>query len=255
MKNILTFTLIIAAMMTACGGESAKINEDPTKGITVTKNASCDVTADDCLQFALDYPVAGLNFDCSGDKLNHFATKLDGNVVTGACKLGDEVSFYIQGESNARKVSLGTVKLDNISKIKLATPPRIRLIDIATALTGKPAASLNQGDETVRATMALVKILQGIGLESGDNVIGDIQPTELTIEKKDKLAEIDRRTWARAIEHSFLKNPEICPKCSTAMRKETVFSFFADKEMRKLLETHEIEEGYFLPREPACEPP
>jgi len=72
---------------------------------------------------------------------------------------------------------------------------------------------------------------------------------------KDKLAEIDRRTWARAIEHSFLKNPEICPRCSTAMRKETVFSFFADKEIRKLLETHEIEEGYFLPRGSAGEPP
>ena len=199
-KILLPFAFsTLAVLMHGCGGESAKINEDPTKGITVTKNASCDVTADDCLQFALDYPVAGLNFDCSGDKLNHFATKLDGNVVTGACKLGDEVSFYIQGESNARKVSLGTVKLDNISKIKLATPPRIRLIDIATALTGKPAASLNQNDETVRATMALVKILQGIGLESGDNVIGDIQPTELTIEKKDKLAEISKDIGASEI--------------------------------------------------------
>ena len=72
---------------------------------------------------------------------------------------------------------------------------------------------------------------------------------------KDKLAEIDRRTWARAIEHSFLKNPEICPQCSAVMRKETVFSFFADKEIRKLFRTHEIEEGYFVPREPAGEPP
>ena len=94
---------------------------------------------------------------------------------------------------------MGTVKLDNISKIKLATPPRIRLIDMASALTGKPAASLNQGDDTVRATMALVKILQGIGLESGDNVIGDIQPTELTIEKKDKLAEISKDIGASEI--------------------------------------------------------
>ena len=199
-KILLPFAFsTLAVLMHGCGGESAKINEDPTKGVTVTKNASCDVTADDCLQFALDYPVAGLNFDCSGDKLNHFATKLDSNIVTGACKLGDEVSFYIQGESSTRKISLGTVKLDNISKIKLATPPRIRLIDMATALTNKSAASLNQNDETVRTTMALVKILQSIGLESGDNVIGDIQPTELTIEKKDKLAEISKDIGASEI--------------------------------------------------------
>ena len=135
-KILLPFAFsTLAVLMHGCGGESAKINEDPTKGVTVTKNASCDVTADDCLQFALDYPVAGLNFDCSSDKINHFATKLDSNIVTGACKLGDEVSFYIQGESSTRKISLGTVKLDNISKLKLATPPRIRLVDMATALT------------------------------------------------------------------------------------------------------------------------
>ena len=72
---------------------------------------------------------------------------------------------------------------------------------------------------------------------------------------KDKLAEIDRRTWAKAIEHSFLKNPENCPKCSALMRKDTVYSFFADQEIQKLLRTHEIEEGYFVPRETACEPP
>ena len=65
---------------------------------------------------------------------------------------------------------------------------------------------------------------------------------------KDKLAEIDRRTWAKAIEHSFLKNPEICPECSALMRKDTVYSFFADKEMQRLLRTHEIKTGYFVPR-------
>ncbi|MDM1021907.1 hypothetical protein QSV37_16655 [Acinetobacter sp. VNK23] len=191
-KILLPFAFsTLAVLMHGCGGESAKINEDPTKGVTVTKNGSCDVTADDCLQFALDYPVAGLNFDCSGDKFNHFATKLDSNVVTGACKLGDEVSFYIQGEG-ARKISLGTVKLDNISKLKISVPPRIRLIDMATGLTGKSPVSFSSSDETVNVAMALVKILQSIGAERGDNVIGDLQPIELTIEKKDQLVKLSK---------------------------------------------------------------
>ncbi|KXZ64075.1 hypothetical protein AVENLUH5627_03142 [Acinetobacter venetianus] len=191
-KIILPFALsTFAALLTGCGGESAKINEDPTKGVTVTKNGSCDVNADDCLQFTLDYPVAGLNFDCSGDKFNHFATKLQSNIVTGACKLGDDVSFYIQGE-NARKISLGTVKLDNISKLKVAVPSQIRLIDIASGLTGKEPNSLSPNDETVNVAIALVRILQSIGAERGDNVIGDLQPTELTTEKKNQLEQINK---------------------------------------------------------------
>lgn len=192
-KILLPFALsTLAIFLHGCGGESAKINEDPTKGVGgVTENTSCDVKATDCLEFALDYPIAGLNFDCSTDTVNHFATKLDGNVVTGACKVGDEVSFYIQGE-DSRKIDLGTVKLKDISAIKLATPPRIRLIDIASAIVGKPPTTVSQSDDTVRVGVALVKIFQSLGLEREDNVIGDIQPTELTQEKKDELANISR---------------------------------------------------------------
>jgi hypothetical protein len=52
-KTILPLSLsIIAAMMTACGGESAKINEDPNQGVDgVTSNTSCEVSASDFLKF------------------------------------------------------------------------------------------------------------------------------------------------------------------------------------------------------------
>ncbi|MDR7017012.1 hypothetical protein [Acinetobacter sp. 3657] len=192
-RIVLPFALsALAILLNGCGGESSKINEDPTKGTTgVTSNTSCAVTATNCLQFAMDYPIAGLNFDCSTDIVHHFATKFDSNAVTGACKIGDTATFYIQGEESP-KISLGAINLNNVAKVKLPTLPRIRVIDFAMALTGKTPASLNRDDETVRVAMALVKIFQSLGAEKGDNVFGDIQPTEITQEKKNQLAEISQ---------------------------------------------------------------
>ena len=66
---------------------------------------------------------------------------------------------------------------------------------------------------------------------------------------EEKLKDIDRATWARAVEHSFEHKPEECPRCSSLMIKEVVFSFFADREIKKLLKTHEIIKGYFVPYE------
>ena len=192
-KILLPFAVsTLAVMLHGCGGESAKINEDPTKGVEgVTSNTSCAVTADNCLRFVIDYPVTGLNFDCSSDKFNHFATRLEGNIVTGACKLGDSINFYIQGEG-ARKINLGTLNLDTISKTKMAIPPRIRLIDLAIAMTGQKPTTLNMSDDTTRVAVALIKILQSLGAENGDNVIGDIQPIELSKDKKNQLVDISK---------------------------------------------------------------
>jgi hypothetical protein len=193
-KILLPFAFsALAIFLHGCGGESAKINEDPTKGTTgVTSNTSCDVTAADCLQFVLDYPVAGLNFDCSTDKVNHYATKLDGNVVTGACKLGDNVTFYLQGEG-PRKINLGTIQLDKVAKVKVAAvPARIRILDLATALTGQTPASLSISDDTIRVAMALVKIFQSESITENNNIIGDVQPIEFTVEKKNTLSTISR---------------------------------------------------------------
>ncbi len=62
-----------------------------------------------------------------------------------------------------------------------------------------------------------------------------------------RLEEIDRSTWVKAVEHSFEKNPEKCPECSTFMLVDVVFSFNADKEIKKLVKTHGIVKGYFIP--------
>ncbi|WP_043970856.1 MULTISPECIES: putative pilus system protein FilF [Acinetobacter] len=192
-KILLPFAFsALAIFLHGCGSESTKINEDPTKGtIGVTSNTSCSISATDCLQFVLDYPVAGLNFDCSSDKVNHFATKLDSNIVTGACKLGDTVSFYLQGAESSRKISLGTIQLDKITKTKVAgVPARIRIVDLAMGLTGQTPASLSMSDDTIRVAMALVKIFQSQSIADDTNTIGDVQPIEFTPEKKNTLSSI-----------------------------------------------------------------
>ncbi len=62
-----------------------------------------------------------------------------------------------------------------------------------------------------------------------------------------KLEEVDRNTWSKAVEHSFEKNPEICPHCSTFMIRDVIFSFQADREIKILLKIHGVKKGYFIP--------
>jgi hypothetical protein len=61
-----------------------------------------------------------------------------------------------------------------------------------------------------------------------------------------KLEDIEGYTWAKAIEHSFENKPEVCPECSSIMVKDIVYSFQADKEIKKLVKTHGIVKGYFI---------
>ncbi|MDC4738979.1 protein FilF [Acinetobacter baumannii] len=178
----------LAIMLNGCGGGSSTINEDHTNGSgSSNANGSCAVSSNDCLQFSLDYPIAGLNFTCSSATNQSFVTKASGNSVVGTCKLGDTANFFLQGTQTKTKIDLGSINLDNISKIKVVVPPRLKVMDMATALTGVAPASLSQDDPTIRVAMALIKLFQSIGLERGDNVIGDIQPTQFTEDKKNTL--------------------------------------------------------------------
>lgn len=82
-------------MLNGCGGGSSTINEDPTSGSgSSNANGSCDASNSDCLQFSLDYPIAGLNFTCSSAANQSFVTKVSGNSVVGTCKLGDTANFF-----------------------------------------------------------------------------------------------------------------------------------------------------------------
>ncbi|EKU38622.1 MULTISPECIES: hypothetical protein [Acinetobacter] len=178
----------LAIMLNGCGGGSSTINENPTNGSGgATANGSCSITSSDCLQFSLDYPIAGINFTCSSAANLSFVTKASGNSVIGSCKAGDTASFYLQDSKAIRKIELGSVKLDTVSKIQMTVPPRLKVMDMAIGLTGQTPTSLNQNDPTIRVAMALVKLFQSIGLERGDNIAGDLQPTQFTDDKKNTL--------------------------------------------------------------------
>ncbi|MBJ9723490.1 protein FilF [Acinetobacter calcoaceticus] len=196
-KILLPFAVsTLAILLNGCGGGSSTINEDPTQGggDIPTTNLACkaaSISDESCLNFELDYPIAGLNFDCSLSPNQHYITKLDRNSVGGACGISssqsdETISLYLQG-SNARKISLGTIKLDSLGKYGTV---HLTVLDMATALTGQPPASMSNTDPTIRVAMALIKLFQSIGIERGDNVIGDLQPTQFTQDKKDLLSSL-----------------------------------------------------------------
>lgn len=194
-KIILPFALTgLMAALTACGGggESVTIHEDPNKGVTTSTNGCEDTAANKCQSFVVDYPVAGLNFDCSSDKNNHFVTEIVSSVAMGACPSGDKVSFYIQGAQSAKKIDLGTVDLGKIRPLKVnSQPAQISLMDMASGLTGKGISSANANDETFRVLTALVRVLQTAGIKQDIEVVaGDIQPVTLSKDLKEDLKKI-----------------------------------------------------------------
>ena len=64
----------------------------------------------------------------------------------------------------------------------------------------------------------------------------------------EKLDVIRKKTWAFAIEHCFQKDPKRCPRCGDAMMEQVIFSFEAERAVKKLTVTHYLYKGYFIPR-------
>ncbi|MFW1786671.1 protein FilF, partial [Acinetobacter nosocomialis] len=79
------------------------------------------------------------------------------------------------------------IKLDTLGKYGTT---HLTVLDMATALTGQPPASMSNADPTIKVAMALVKLFQSIGVERGDNVVGDLQPTQFTQDKKNLLTSL-----------------------------------------------------------------
>ena len=177
LKPFALTTLCLA--LASCGGESGNfINENDSAGVTTS--TSCNTSATDCFGFVLDYPVSGINFTCSSDTVNNFITLLSGNTVTGACKIGDKATFTIKGRNTNNQISLGTVDLNKLSVLKISEFQQLGIIDLATALTGQQPTQLNVNDNTIKVAMALVKIFQALGVQQAANVVGDVQPIDLS---------------------------------------------------------------------------
>lgn len=189
LKTIIPFSLsAICLALSACGGESATINEDPNAGIKTSTNG-CDWGEEKCQGFVVSYPISGLNFDCQSDPNNHFEVLREGNIFTGGCLVKDKVHFYIQGDNSSRRIDLGVVDLAKLSPLRVeAQPAEISLLDIAVGMTGKPASSMNMNDETYKIMVGLVRLFQAIAIDNGVSKSEvDVQPVELRLDQKNGL--------------------------------------------------------------------
>ena len=168
LKIIIPFAMsTICLALSGCGGESATIHEDPNAGFSVASNG-CNWNSSQCQPFVVAYPVDGLNFDCSSDKNNHFATKFETNVSTGGCRIGDSVQFYINGVDTNKRIELGAVNLSELMPSKVSPHAvQISLMDIAIGMTGKSITSQNNTDNTYKVLLGLITILQDISKDEG----------------------------------------------------------------------------------------
>ena len=168
LKIIIPFAMsTICLALSGCGGESATIHEDPNAGFSVASNG-CNWNSSQCQPFVVAYPVDGLNFDCSSDKNNHFATKFETNVSTGGCRIGDSVQFYINGVDTNKRIELGAVNLSELMPNKVSPHAvQISLMDIAKGMTGKSITSQSSTDNTYKVLLGLITILQDISKDEG----------------------------------------------------------------------------------------
>lgn len=182
----------VVAALTGCGGESANVNPEPNQVNSV--NGSCLAKDKNCVEFALDYPVDGVNFVCSSDPDNTYMTLMEPrtNAATGRCSEGDKIRFFFTGSSD-KQVELGTVPLAEIGNVSTvsAALPRLSILNMAKGLNGgTAAASLSPNDKTVQIAMALAKIFQALGIERGAGVAGDVQPFGILNSKKEDLSKL-----------------------------------------------------------------
>lgn len=195
MKNKILYPFALTTLLTAltgCGGESA--NVIPEKNNEATTNGTCTAGTDNCVEWGLEYPLDGLNFNCSGDKENTFITLFDSNagVASGTCQKTDEIEFYIQGFSSS-KIMLGKLKLSDYASFSTQTQlPRLSVVDIAKGITGRRVNNLDQSDPTIQVAMHLVKILQALALQEGRIVNPtDVQPLYITEEMRKDLGKLN----------------------------------------------------------------
>ncbi|MCH4248465.1 MAG: protein FilF [Acinetobacter populi] len=196
-KFMLPFSIsTLCLMLTACGGGSNNIDEDPRVKPEDTTAVGCTIasSSDSCFPFMLEYPIAGVQYTCSSDTINTFKTQVNGNSVTGGCDKGDTVTFFLNANDTSR-VELGSVKLSKLGQVSTDdSPVHLTTLDMAEGLTGQAATSLEQSDATVKVALNLIKIFQAIGHQKTDsNVIGDVQPISLSSTSLEGLSNITQK--------------------------------------------------------------
>ncbi|AYO55341.1 putative pilus system protein FilF [Acinetobacter wuhouensis] len=238
MKNKFLAPFVLTGLTLAligCGAEKTKVNEDPYKGVTVYSNG-CDAdSTDKCLGFYVDYPIEGLNFDCSTNTTENFETQIEGGLASGGCLIGDKAKFYIQGSESSRRITLGDVDLSKIRPLKVAgQPAAIGLIDIASAMTGKAPTSMTMSDDTFKVMVGLTRVFQALGEQQEANQIGDVQPIELSANLKNNIKLISANVGvADFLDGSYVE--KLKPWINVSSVSESVASTVAEKLIKQSL--------------------
>lgn len=199
-NKIFLASTLTALLLTlnGCGGESANVVAEVYDDSTAS--GVCKSGTMGCVEFALDYPLTGLNFTCSSDNKNRFSTIFDSNtgVATGACKYRDDIKFFIRGEKDS-KIELGSFPISNVAAVSAAQLPRLTLLDIAAGIQGRAAQTLSPNDVTVKTAMRLIKLIQAAGLQVQQNGSvtkaqianpRDIQPISIVDADRKKIEQI-----------------------------------------------------------------
>ena len=231
MKNKILFPFTLTTLLTAlsgCGGESA--NVIPEKNDEATTNGTCTPGTTNCVEWGLEYPLDGLNFNCSSDTENTFITLFDSKngVASGTCQKTDNIEFYIQSFAS-RKINLGQIKLSDYASFSAQTQlPRLSVIDIATGITRRPVGDLVPNDPTVQVAMRLVKILQALALEEGRIINpSDVQPLYITEEM--------RKDLAKTSENINLMDADLATKIKDFVDISTISDEVAFATVKKLV--------------------
>lgn len=190
-KYVLPFALTTLVALSGCGGESANII--PEEVDASTENGSCTAGMSGCLEFALDYPLDGLNFTCSSDKQNKFITLFDdrAGAATGRCKEGDVVTFYLQGDKD-KSIELGNINLKNVGNVStLQQVPRLSLLQIASGISKASIELVGIDAQTKMVALRLIKIIQALSYEAGNiQKHDDVQLLFINDQVREKLGTI-----------------------------------------------------------------
>ena len=142
----------LCLMLSACGGGSNTINEDPTGGGTGNVVSECPTSNATCVDVLFDdTPVVNLNYECG--------TYRGVTTATGVarCPIDSNVTFFLKNPDNGRRVTLGTVAVKPVRNVIAAEAGsdsliRITTKDLAEATTNTAITAL---DSTVGATTAI----------------------------------------------------------------------------------------------------
>lgn len=151
----------LCVLLSACGGGSNTINENPSAGGGTNTAVECASSDTSCVDLVFDdTPVVNLNYECGKYR------GLTSNTGVARCPANSNVTFYLKTADGIRRIDLGSIAVKPVrnsisSEVQDTSLIRITPKDLAESVTGTGIASL---DSSTGAAMAIniSRLLQSI---------------------------------------------------------------------------------------------